>query len=143
MSGDHMTIGALAKASGVNVETIRYYHRIGLLPTPQRDYGSIRRYAGDSQKRVRFVKRAQRLGFSLDEVALLLGLADGEHCAETKSIAQRKLELVEEKLSDLAAIQAALKRLIQSCKSEPGGHGCPIIDSLNEVELPEQKANDE
>lgn len=141
MSSDQLTIGALAKAAAVNVETIRYYQRIGLLPTPERDYGSIRRYNRQNLLRVCFIKRAQRLGFSLDEVALLLGLADGEHCAETKFIAQRKLDLVEEKLSDLAAIQAALMRLIQSCQSEPGGHGCPIIDSLNEVKLPEQKTN--
>ena len=132
MSNDRLTIGALAKACGVNVESIRYYHRIGLLPIPPRDLGSIRRYTDDSLKRVHFIKRAQRLGFSLDEVALLLGLADGEHCAETKSIAQRKLKLVEEKLSDLAAIQTALKRLIRSCQRTPGGQGCPIIDSFRE-----------
>ncbi|MHB8914505.1 MAG: Hg(II)-responsive transcriptional regulator [Thiobacillus sp.] len=133
MSNDRLTIGALAKACGVNEESIRYYHRIGLLPTPARDLGSIRRYTDDSLKRVHFIKRAQRLGFSLDEVALLLGLADGEHCAETKSIAQRKLKLVEEKLSDLAAIQTALKCLIQSCQHTPGGQGCPIIDNFNEA----------
>jgi len=132
MSNHQLTIGALAKACSVNVESIRYYHRIGLLPTPARDLGSIRRYTDDSLKRVHFIKRAQRLGFSLDEVALLLGLADGEYCAETKSIAQRKLELVEEKLSDLAAIQTALKRLIRSCQHTPGGQGCPIIDSFKE-----------
>lgn len=143
MSNDQLTIGALAKACGINVESIRYYHRIGLLPTPARDLGSIRRYTDDSLKRVHFIKRAQRLGFSLDEVALLLGLADGEHCAETKSIAQRKLKLVEEKLSDLAAIQTALKRLIQSCQRTPGGQGCPIIDSFNESKLPERKAKDD
>ena len=68
----------------------------------------------------------------IDAGLLLLGLADGEHCAETKSIAQRKLKLVEEKLSDLAAMQAALKRLIRSCQRTPGGQGCPIIDSFKE-----------
>lgn len=130
MSGDQLTIGALAKASGVNVETIRYYHRIGLLPTPARDYGCIRRYGGDSLKQVRFIKRAQRLGFSLDEVALLLGLADDKHCAETRSLAHNKLAVVEEKMADLAAIQNALKSLIAACGKGTRGRGCPIIDSL-------------
>jgi MerR family mercuric resistance operon transcriptional regulator len=135
MINDQLTIGALAKASDVNVETIRYYQRIGLLPTPERSYGSIRRYNHDSLKRVRFIKRAQRLGFSLDEVRLLLGLADGTHCTETRSIAQHKLVLVEDKLADLMAIQTALKHLILACENKPDSCGCPIIDSLNEADL--------
>jgi transcriptional regulator, MerR family len=85
MINDQFTIGALAKASNVNVETIRYYQRIGLLPTPARDYGRIRRYTGENLKRMRFIRRAQHLGFSLDEIRLLLGLADDRHCAETRS----------------------------------------------------------
>ena len=134
MSSDTLTIGALAKASHVNVETIRYYQRIGLLPTPERDYGSIRRYSHDSLKRVRFIKRAQRLGFSLEEIARLLGLTDGSHCAETRDLAEKKLILVEEKMADLAAIQGTLKTLITSCTQGSGGHGCPLIDSLVEDE---------
>ena len=132
MNNDQLTIGALAKASSVNVETIRYYHRIDLLPMPERSYGSIRRYTHDSLKRVRFIKRAQCLGFSLDEIRLLLVLADNEHCTETKSIAQHKLALVENKLADLAAIQTALKHLIHACENKPDSAGCPIIDSFNE-----------
>ena len=132
MHGGQWTIGALAKASGVNVETIRYYHRIGLLPTPKPETGIFRRYGRDSFKRVRFIKRAQRLGFSLDEIALLLGLADGKHCGETRTLAEKKLTLVEEKLVDLAAIRKALKNLVAACGKGGGGRGCPIIDSLNE-----------
>lgn len=132
MHSDQLTIGALAKASSVNVETIRYYHRIGLLPTPERDYGSIRRYTSDSLKRVRFIKRAQRLGFSLDEVARLLGLADDVHCAQTRSLAEKKLAVVDEKMADLAAIQDTLRALIASCAKNTGARGCPVIDSLVE-----------
>lgn len=125
-----ITIGQLAQAAGVNVETVRYYQRIGLLPLPKRDYGSIRRYSADDLKRVRFIKRAQTLGFSLDEVALLLGLSDGRHCAETKALAEKKLALVEKKISDLAAMRASLKGLVAKCSKGSRGCGCPIIDAL-------------
>jgi MerR family mercuric resistance operon transcriptional regulator len=125
-----ITVGQLAQTAAVNVETIRYYQRIGLLPLPKRDYGSIRRYSANDLKRVRFIRRAQALGFSLDEVALLLGLSDGKHCAETKALAERKLAMVEEKITDLAAIQNALKGLVTQCSKGSRGCGCPIIDAL-------------
>ena len=129
-----ITIGQLAQTAGVNVETIRYYQRIGLLSLPRRNYGSIRRYLADDLKRVRFIKRAQTLGFSLDEVALLLGLSDGKHCAATKVLAEKKLTMVEEKMADLAAIQKALKGLVAKCSSGSRGCGCPVIDALIEDE---------
>nr|WP_231971800.1 MerR family DNA-binding protein [Sulfurifustis variabilis] len=136
VQGRELTIGALARAVGVNVETIRYYHRIGLLPLPGSRHGAFRRYDGESLKRVRFIRRAQRLGFSLEEIAALLGLADGRHCRETRDLAQKKLRLIDEKLADLAAIRKALRSLIAACGRGGGGHGCPIIDSLNEDEEP-------
>jgi len=129
-----ITVGQLARAAAVNVETVRYYQRIGLLSLPNRNYGSIRRYLADDLKRIRFVKRAQRLGFSLDEVALLLGLSDGKHCAETKVLAQKKLSVVEEKIADLAVIQKALKGLVAKCSKGSRGCGCPVIDALIEDE---------
>ena len=86
-----MTIGAFAKAAGVNVETVRFYQRTGLLIAPPRPYGGIRRYGGRDVARVRFVKSAQRLGFTLDEVAQLLRLDDGAHCTEARKLAERKL----------------------------------------------------
>ena len=125
-----ITIGALAKVAGVNVETVRYYQRIGLLPLPSRDYGRIRRYGANDLKRVRFTKRAQALGFSLDEIALLLGLSNGEHCAETKVLAEKKLAMVEEKLIDLTAIKKVLKGLVNQCAKGSRRSGCPIIDAL-------------
>lgn len=127
-----ITVGKLAKTAAVNIETIRYYQRIGLLPVPKRDYGSIRRYSENDLKRVRFIKRAQALGFSLDEVALLLGLSDGKHCVETKTLAERKLIMVREKMTDLAAIQKALQGLVTQCSKGSRGCGCPIIDALAE-----------
>lgn len=127
-----LSIGQLAEAAEVNVETIRYYQRIGLLPLPNRDFGSIRRYADADLKRVRFIKRAQALGFSLEEVALLLGLSDGEHCTETRVLAEKKLAMVRKKIDDLAAIQKSLKGLIAQCAKGSRGCGCPIIDTLIE-----------
>ncbi len=129
-----ITVGQLARAAAVNVETVRYYQRIGLLSLPSREYGGIRRYSEDDLKRIRFVKRAQNLGFSLDEVALLLGLSDGKHCAETKMLAQKKLTMVEAKIADLAAIQYALKGLVAKCSKGSRGCGCPVIDALIEGE---------
>ena len=129
-----ITIGQLAQSARVNVETIRYYQRIGLLPLPKRDFGSVRRYSGDDLKRLRFIRRAQALGFSLDEVALLLGLSDGKHCAETKALAERKLNTVEKKIADLTAIQKAIKGLVTQCSKGSRGCGCPIIDALVEDE---------
>ena len=127
-----ITVGQLSQTAGVNVETVRYYQRIGLLSLPKRDYGSIRRYSDDDLKRVRFIKRAQALGFSLDEVALLLGLSDGRHCAETKALAERKLTMVEEKIADLVSIQKALRGLVTQCSKGSRGYGCPVIDALVE-----------
>ncbi|NZA01652.1 Hg(II)-responsive transcriptional regulator [Ottowia beijingensis] len=120
-----MTIGALARAAGVNVETIRFYQRKGLLPEPDRPQGSIRRYGADELGRVRFIKSAQRLGFSLDEVSELLKLEDGSHCAEARAQAQRKLVDVRERLADLQRIEAALSELVQRCNAIRGRVRCP------------------
>lgn len=123
-------IGALSEAAGVHVETIRYYQRLRLLPTPGRRYGSVRRYGDDAVRRLRFIKRAQALGFSLDEVKLLLGLSVGEHCAETRTFAREKKRLVGRKIADLRSIETALDKLIDACGSGEPGRGCPIIESL-------------
>lgn len=130
MDEKNLTIGQLAKTAGVNVETVRYYHRIGLLPTPGREYGSIRHYASDSLRRLRFIKRAQRLGFALEEVSSLLTLDDGTHCAETKTLAEQKLILVMQKIADLSVIEMNLRGFIDACLQTEGGCGCPMIDAL-------------
>jgi len=127
---ENLTIGAFAKAAGVNVETIRFYQRKGLLPEPDKPYGSIRRYGEADVTRVRFVKSAQRLGFSLDEIAELLRLDDGTHCDEASHLAEHKLQNVREKMVDLARIEAVLSELLRACHSRQGNVSCPLIASL-------------
>lgn len=127
---DNLTIGAFAKAAGVNVETIRFYQRKGLLAEPDKPYGSIRRYGEADVARVRFVKSAQRLGFSLDEIGDLLRLEDGTHCEEASGLAERKLKDVREKLADLARMEAVLSELVRACHARKGNVSCPLIASL-------------
>lgn len=127
----HLTIGAFAASAGVNVETIRFYQRKGLLAEPERPYGSIRRYGEAEVSRVKFVKSAQRLGFSLDEIAELLRLEDGTHCREARGLAERKLRDVHEKLGDLRRIEAALGTLVESCRAARGTISCPLISALH------------
>lgn len=127
---DNLTIGAFAKAAGINVETIRFYQRKGLLPEPHKPYGSIRRYGEADVTRVRFVKSAQRLGFSLDEIAELLRLEDGTHCDEASSLAEHKLKDVRAKLADLRRMEAALAELVRACHAVSGNVSCPLITSL-------------
>lgn len=129
---ENLTIGAFAKAAGVNVETIRFYQRKGLLPQPDKPYGGIRRYAEADVTRVRFVKSAQRLGFRLDEVAELRQLEDGTHCDEAASLAERKLQDVREKMIDLARMEAVLSELVCACHAREGNVSCPLIGSLQD-----------
>ncbi len=127
---ENLTIGAFAEAAGVNVETIRFYQRKGLLAEPDKPYGSIRRYGEVDVTRVRFVKSAQRLGFSLDEIAELLRLEDGAHCDEARGLAEHKLKDVREKMADLARMEAVLSELVCACHARKGNVSCPLIASL-------------
>lgn len=129
MAGE-LTIGRLAAAAGVNVETIRYYQRRGLLDQPAKPLGRYRRYPAEMVKRVRFIKRAQVLGFTLEEVAGLLRLDAACTCVETRELAVRKLALIEKKMADLAAMQTALAGLIGECDTGGGTGACPIIHAL-------------
>jgi MerR family mercuric resistance operon transcriptional regulator len=131
---ESLTIGAFAKAAGVNVETIRFYQRRGLLLEPERPYGSIRRYGAADVTRVRFVKSAQRLGFSLDEIADLLKLEDGTHCDEASSLAEHRLCDIKDKLADLQRMEAVLTQLLCACHSRKGSVSCPLIASLQRGE---------
>lgn len=128
-----LTIGALAEAAGVNVETIRFYQRKGLMLEPARPLGGIRRYGGSDLARVRFIKSAQRLGFSLDEVADLLKLEDGSHCTEAREQAERKLIDVRARLADLNRIEAVLQGLVDRCCAASGQVRCPMIDALQQA----------
>ena len=128
---ENLTIGAFARAAGVNVETIRFYQHKGLLATPERPYGGIRRYGSTDVARVKFVKAAQRLGFSLDEVGQLLKLEDGTHCSEAAELAALRLADVRARLSDLARIEAVLSKLVGECHAHHGNVSCPLIAALH------------
>jgi MerR family mercuric resistance operon transcriptional regulator len=125
-----LTIGKLAAAAGVNIETIRYYQRRGLLEEPSKPLGGQRRYPPAMVQRVRFIKRAQALGFTLAEVGGLLRLNATCACADTRELAARKLALIEQKMADLAVMRQALGDLVAQCDAGKGGAVCPIIDVL-------------
>lgn len=126
-----LTIGAFALAADVNVETIRFYQRKGLLPEPDKPLGSIRRYGDADVSRLRFIKSAQRLGFSLDEVADLLTLEDGTHCEQASVLAAHKLHSVREKLAYLTRIEGALAELVDACHARSGPVSCPLVALLH------------
>jgi MerR family mercuric resistance operon transcriptional regulator len=125
-----LTIGRVAAAAGVNVETIRYYQRRGLLEKPMKPVGGYRNYPAEMVKRICFIKRAQALGFTLDNVAGLLHLNDTDACAKTRDLAARKLALIEHKISELANIRDALSRLVSQCDRKLKRGTCPIIEIL-------------
>lgn len=125
-----LTISGLAREAGVNVETIRFYQRRGLLTAPPKPLGGIRRYDQTDVARVQFIKAAQRIGFTLDEIAQLLELDDGLHCAQARAIAEHKLDTVRGRLADLLRIESALTQLVGRCKAGRGKVSCPLIDAL-------------
>lgn len=125
-----MTIGALARAAGVHVETIRYYQRRGLLAAPPKPRRGVRRYGGDAVARLRFVRRAQELGFSLAETGRLLTLQEGRSCDAARSLAAEKLAAVDDRLADLGRMRTALTELIDRCDAIACDVSCPIIETL-------------
>lgn len=129
--GSGRTIGRLARAAGVGVETIRFYQRKRLLRTPDRAFGGIRRYADSDVERLRFIKRSQRLGFSLAEIDDLLKLDDGAHCDEAAAIAAARLAGVRTRLADLRRIESGLARLVERCRTQRGRVPCPLIAALH------------
>jgi MerR family mercuric resistance operon transcriptional regulator/MerR family gold-responsive transcriptional activator of gol and ges genes len=126
------TIGQLAKAVGVNVQTVRYYERRKLLPPTDRKPSGYRLYGQDGLRRLRFIKNAQALGFTLREIAELLNLqvSSVAHCGDVQRKAQAKQKQVENKIRDLHALDRALRNLIRTCKAgQPTDH-CPILSCL-------------
>ncbi|MDT4804800.1 Mercuric resistance operon regulatory protein [compost metagenome] len=128
---ERLSIGQLAALADVGVETVRYYQRQGLLEQPSKTLGGQRHYAPDQVKRLRFIKRAQALGFTLAEISGLLQLADGRCCGEVRSLAAHKVQLIETKLDALLAMHLALNELIHQCDANADTMRCPIIDLLN------------
>lgn len=125
-----LTIGAMAKATGVSVETIRFYQRRKLMAEPLRMHGAIRRYTTSDVARLQFIKAAQRIGFSLDEVGELLRLDDGTHCSEARHLAEQKLTDVQGRIADLRRMEAALEQLVVNCVGAGDEVKCPLIESL-------------
>ncbi len=130
-----MTIGRLAKAVGVNIQTVRYYERRKLLTPTARKPSGYRLYGDDTLKRLRFIKNAQALGFTLHEIAELLNLrvTSTARCGDVKRKAQAKLAIVEDKVRDLKALARALRSLIETCQAGQPTDRCPILQTL-EVE---------
>lgn len=129
-----LTIGRIAKLAEVNIETVRYYERRGLLPSPPRTESGYRVYDEQSVARLRFIKQAQALGFTLEEIGELLALrVDAEtSCDEVRRRAERKTVAVAEKIRSLQAIQSALAELIAAC-AQGGPEGeCPFLASLEQ-----------
>ena len=129
---DTMAIGETARQAGVNIQTLHYYERLGLLPKPSRTAGNYRLYSQDSVRRIRFVKRAQELGFSLGEIKELLALraAPGARCEKVRKRAQAKIEDITEKMETLKAMRKALSRLLKECSGQASITDCPILESL-------------
>lgn len=127
----HMTIGTLARAANVNVETIRYYQRVGLIQEPPKPLEGYRRYPQAAIARVCFIKRAKGLGFTLKEILELLSLDDG-NCAEVRTLAEHKHEVIRQRINDLKAMQEALGKLIKTCQTNIDGQAhCTIITTLS------------
>lgn len=130
MTRETFTIGTLARRAGVHVETIRFYQRRDLLAEPERPLGGVRRYTPKDAQRVRFIKEAQNLGFSLAEIAELLSLEDGRKCREAREIAVRKLAAIRERIESLQRMERTLAPLVEHCDAESTPTFCPIIAAL-------------
>jgi MerR family transcriptional regulator, copper efflux regulator len=127
---DSIGIGALAKRAGVRIDTVRYYERSGLLAPRTRLASGYRRYGDVELSRLRFIRRAQALGFTLKEVRDLLALSKGRDVARVKRAAQEKLADVEEKIADLKRVRQGLLNLVAACPGHGRVENCPILQAL-------------
>ena len=127
MKDGELTIGRLAKAAQVGIETIRYYQRQELLPQPPPKHGAFRHYPISLVERIRFIKRAQELGFTLSEIGTLLKLADGADRRSIRKLAADRLAQIRSKLTDLHRMEAALEHALHDCEATGLTKPCPII----------------
>ena len=134
-----LTMGKLARRAGVNAETLRYYERRGLLPRPPRTASNYRLYPEASARRVRFIKRAQEMGFSLREIGELLSLRarPGAKCADVLGRAREKVRDIDAKMEALRAMRKALSRLTRECSGKGPVTECPILEALDPEEIQE------
>ena len=127
-----LTIGKVADQGGVKVQTIRYYERRGLLPKPARSASGYRKYSDDAIHRLRLIRQAQALGFSLDEIEELLSLRmrTGATCGDIRKRARQKISTVNQKISELQRIKKALSKLAKACQGKGPTSECPILEAL-------------
>lgn len=128
-----LTIGKVAKQSGVGIETIRFYEREGVIPKPSRTEAGYRLYGGDIVKRLHFIKRAQELGFSLKEIAQLIALrvTPKSNCGEVRKRALAKLDDINQKIADLQRMQKMLHEVTAACVASRPIEDCPILNSFD------------
>jgi MerR family transcriptional regulator, mercuric resistance operon regulatory protein len=127
-----MRIGELARSVAVNVETVRYYQRIGLMPLPDKPYGGMRSYNDEDLRRLRFIRHAQELGFSLEDIRKLLELSSSD-CERVEKLAAEKLSQIKVKLRHLRRIESVLAKTVEQCARREGNQPCPIIETLTEM----------
>ena len=129
----HLSSTRLAQLGGVNLETVRYYERRGLLPAPPRTLAGYRQFPPEAAQRLRFIKRAQELGFSLDEVQELLALRvdPQQHCTDIRTRAKGKIADIEHKMRTLAAMKTVLRGLVEQCEN-CASEDCPILASMEQ-----------
>lgn len=123
------TISKLAKQLNINIETVRFYERRGLIKQPIKPAQGYRHYPDDTVNRIQFIKRSQELGFTLNEIVHLLSLND-QPCGQVQEMAESKLSIVQAKMKDLRRLEKALKVLLTQCQSNQDNSHCPVIDSL-------------
>jgi MerR family copper efflux transcriptional regulator len=132
-----LTIGEVAAQAKVHIETLRYYERRGLVARPPRSVSNYRRYPQEAVQRVRFIKRAQELGFSLNDIKELLSLraAPEAECGEIRAHAEAKIKDINDKIASLTAMKHALSKLVRECSGEGPLTECPILESLDTKEV--------
>lgn len=128
-SSPTVTIGQLAALTGVNLETIRYYERIALMPEPARTAGGYRAYEDEHRQRLSMIRRARELGFSIDDVRALIGLGEPKPCAEVEPIAAAHLATVRAKIADLRRLETLLDAAVRGCRAGTS-QTCPVIEIL-------------
>ncbi|MGN9912770.1 MerR family transcriptional regulator [Phytohabitans sp. LJ34] len=137
-----MRTGQVADQAGVNIQTLRYYERRGLLPAPARRASGYRVYGPDAVRVVRFVKRAQQLGFTLDEVESLLHLAEGgpDSCDGARDLATDKISDLDRRIVQLTAMRQSLQRLVVTCERPRTQRECPLLQSIDQPGNPDYPA---
>jgi MerR family copper efflux transcriptional regulator len=129
-----LSIGQIAEQAGVAIDTVRYYERNGLLAPAGRLASGYRRYGISELRRLRFIRRAKGLGFTLDDIRALLALSDERDVAEVKRAAQRKLDDIDHRIAELQRVRAGLNTLIAACPGHGRAEACPILNALSNEE---------